>query len=26
MRNLPLLLLCLLLQACTQTQKGLGET
>ncbi|HBT14044.1 MAG TPA: regulator, partial [Erwinia persicina] len=25
MRNLPLLLLCLLLQACTQTQKGLGE-
>jgi len=26
LRNLPLLLLCLLLQACTQTQKGLGET
>lgn len=26
MRYLPLLLLCLLLQACTQTQKGLGET
>ena len=26
MRNLSLLLLCLLLQACTQTQKGLGET
>lgn len=26
MRNLPLLILCLLLQACTQTQKGLGET
>lgn len=26
MRNLPLLLLCLLLQACTQTQKGLTET
>ncbi|MBK0034004.1 YjbF family lipoprotein [Erwinia sp. S43] len=26
MRNLPLLLLCLLLQACTQTQKGLSET
>ncbi|CCG88775.1 YjbF family lipoprotein [Erwinia piriflorinigrans] len=26
MRNLPLLLLCLLLQACTQTQKGMGET
>ncbi len=25
-RNLPLLILCLLLQACTQTQKGLGET
>ena len=25
-RNLPLLLLCLLLQACTQTQKGLSET
>lgn len=25
-RYLPLLLLCLLLQACTQTQKGLGET
>lgn len=26
MRNLPLLLLCLFLQACTQTQKGLTET
>lgn len=26
MRLIPLLLLCLLLQACTQTQKGLGET
>lgn len=26
MRNLPLLLLCLLLQGCTQTQKGMGET
>lgn len=25
MRNLPLLLLCLLLQACTATQKGLSE-
>ncbi|RWR03121.1 hypothetical protein ED28_04815 [[Pantoea] beijingensis] len=26
MRHIPLLLLCLLLQACTQTQKGIGET
>lgn len=26
MRRLPLLLLCLLLQACTQTQKGLEQT
>nr|WP_041474312.1 YjbF family lipoprotein [Erwinia sp. Ejp617] len=26
MRNLLLLLLCLLLQACNQTQKGMGET
>lgn len=26
MRYIPLLLACLLLQACTQTQKGLGET
>ncbi|WP_034911422.1 YjbF family lipoprotein [Erwinia sp. 9145] len=26
MRNLSLLLICLLLQGCTQTQKGLGET
>ena len=26
MRNLSLLLLCLLLQACTQTQRGLGDT
>ncbi|UDJ86486.1 YjbF family lipoprotein [Erwinia amylovora] len=26
MRNLPLLLLCLLLQACSQTQKGLDES
>ncbi|WP_437614425.1 YjbF family lipoprotein [Erwinia sp. V71] len=26
MRHIPLLLLCLLLQACTATQKGVGET
>lgn len=26
MRNIPLLLLCLFLQACTQTQKGLTDT
>ncbi|WP_345829939.1 YjbF family lipoprotein [Erwinia sp. HDF1-3R] len=26
MRYIPLLFLCLFLQACTQTQKGLGET